>query len=68
MRHSASMSEVIATVLKIMHLYMESSGDRSLKEEQYLDYMLWYPVSRPNNEYLWPLLLTWFNFNPSMDK
>ena len=20
------------------------------------------------DEYLWPLLLTWFNFNPSMDK
>ena len=24
-----------------------------------------YTLSR---EYLWPLLLTWFNFNPSMDK
>ena len=21
-----------------------------------------------NSSYLWPLLLTWFNFNPSMDK
>ena len=22
----------------------------------------------PDNPHLWPLLLTWFNFNPSMDK
>ena len=25
-------------------------------------------TSTDKAEYLWPLLLTWFNFNPSLDK
>ena len=29
--------------------------------------LLW-PYGRPYKYHQWPLLLTWFNFNPSMDK
>ena len=27
-----------------------------------------YPIRYAQNVALWPLLLTWFNFNPDMDK
>ena len=37
----------------------------------YFDIPVWiteYLASTVDTDGLWPLLLTWFNFNPSMDK
>ena len=35
-----------------------------MKLVQYNEYI----ANTVDTEHLWPLLLTWFNFNPSMDK
>ena len=59
-------------MLECTHLFLYSFHTWYLYVRRYLsycDWWLWWQRLRGLNDSLqWPLLLTWFNFNPSMDK